>query len=152
MAKKAAKKPSGKKLPQEFVDTILRMDPKDLSAEAAREQIALDTLKKQLKDDSEIQDLNEKIKNLKDRVDTFEADLDMVTPVRLAKDAYEKAKDDNRDSDHDQALEDLAQAKTDLKLKKLEWKEDLDKRKATIKLMLKTFKSHLESGTVKSKL
>lgn len=152
MAKKAAKKPKGSKLPQEFVDTILRMEPKDLSAEAAREQIALDTLKKQLKDDSEIQDLNEKIKNLKDRVDTFEADLDMVTPVRLAKDAYEKAKDDNRDSDHDKALEDLAQAKTDLKLKKLEWKEDLDKRKATIKLMLKTFKSHLESGTVKSKL
>ena len=139
-------------LPQEFVDEILRMNPKDLAAEAAREQLSLEALKKQLKEDPQISDAQTKADDLKKQVKQHEEDLDRMAVVSRAKEAYEEAKEKNMDDDHQKAVEALVEADADVKALKSSWNEDLKKRKETVKLMMKTLKSHLESGALKTKL
>ena len=139
-------------LPQEFVDEILRMNPKDLAAEAAREQISLETLKQQLKEDPQISDAQTKADDLKKQIKKFDEDLDRYPSVAQAKEDYEKAKDNVRDDDHQKAIEAHSEADANVKALKSSWNEDLKKRKETVKLMMKTLKSHLESGALKTKL
>lgn len=139
-------------LPQELIDTILSMNPQDLAAEAAREQISFEALKKQLKEDPQIEEAKVKVEDFKNQVVGFVKEADKIPAVALAKEAYKKAKEEHINEEHQSTLEALIDAQGDLKALKQSWNEDLKRRKETVKFMMKTLKSHLESGALKTKL
>lgn len=132
------KKPRKGALPQEFIDRINRMKPEDVAVEAAREQLAIDTLKKEMKEDQKINDAKDLVTKLNDEID---AEKDVVE----ARAKLEEALQAHQDND------DYRTAKLDVKLHSLDWTQDISKRRKELKHMMKTIKSHIDSGALKLK-
>jgi vacuolar-type H+-ATPase subunit H len=130
-----SKKSSG--LPLEVEQQILSMPPGDLAVEAAREQVAVDTLKTQLKEDVEIRNLRDSLKEFKEK--EWDGDED----VQKAKEAYNNAKDAATSDEH-------RAARDDLKALEGSWKDDIKQRSKKLKYMRKTLKKHMESGALPS--
>lgn len=125
-------------LPQEFIDQVHAMKPEDLAVETTREQMAVETLKEQMKEDQTIQDAAKVVKDM-------EEEFDNDDEVRKAKDALAEILEAKKNS------EEYLQAKLDLKLHKETWTKDIRDRNKKIKFMMKTLRSHMNSGALKFK-
>ena len=132
------KKKSKNALPQEYVDKVHAMKPEDVAVEVAREQLAVAVLKKEMKEDQKIIDAQ----NVLDQLDEEIADQDKIKKLQGELDDL---------LDEEKADEGYVQAKLDVKLHKLEWTNDLRDRNKKIKFMMKTIKSHIDSGALKLK-
>lgn len=135
---KKPKKPRKGALPQEFIDKINAMKPEDVAVEAAREQLAIDTLKQELKEDQTVIDAKSLVEKLDEEIESENA-------VVKARGDLEEALASERDND------DYRQAKLDVKLQSLDWTQDINKRKKELKFMMKTIKAHISSGALKLK-
>jgi prophage DNA circulation protein len=139
-----AKKSGGKKgkkkdgLPIELVEEIQAMKPELLTIEAAREQLAIDTLKEQMAADDKIQSAQSALDQLNDQIDSED-------DVIQAKAKLEEVILSYRDTDE------YIQAKETLKAEKHVWQVDIRDRKKKLKLMMKTIKAHINSGALKLK-
>lgn len=136
MAKTKSKFP--KHLSQAQVQAILTMKPEDLSVEAARGHLALETFKEQLKGDHQISDLTAKKEDLEDAAKKSER-------VQQARAAYEEIYKAELGDEYENV-------KQDLKALRGAWREEGKKRRSEVKFMMKTLKSHMEVGLLKSKL
>jgi hypothetical protein len=125
-------------IPQELADQILALPAADLAVEAAREQLALDTLKKQVQNDHQIVDL-------KSQLDALVQAADEDDKVVAAYEAYEELRQNTLGEEYDKT-------KQDLKALRQGWNADLKGRKKKLKFMMKTLRSHMESGALKSKM
>lgn len=132
------KKKSKNALPQEYVDKIQAMKPEDVAVEMAREQFAVDSLKKDMKEDDKIIDAQ----NVLERLDDEIADQDKIK--KLQGELDDLIEEEKRDDAY-------CQAKLDVKLHKTEWLRDIRDRNRKIKLMKKTLQSHIASGVLKLK-
>jgi hypothetical protein len=124
-------------LPQEFKDRVLAMQPGDLAVESSREELAIETLKVQLKEDPQISDMQKKLDQMKDA-------LALEQQVQDAKEKLEELKATHAD-------EDMDKVKQDLKALKAGWNKDIKDRKKQRRFMLRCLKKHMESGALKSK-
>lgn len=125
-------------LPQEYVDKIHAMRPEDVAVEMAREDLAVDALKKQMKEDQKIIDAEGVLEQLDDEI----KGLPEIKKVQDQLDELIAAEKDN---------EDYSNAKLDVKLHKSEWQKDIRDRKKKIKLMKETINAHINSGALKLK-
>lgn len=134
----ARKKRKSKKgaLPQEFIDQIHAMKPEELAVEAAREQMAVETLKQQRKEDQNILDAEKVVKDMEEEFDRDQA-------VQEAREKLAEALEDKKSSDE------YLQAKLDVKLHRETWNKDINDRNKKIKFMMKTLRSHMNSGALK---
>jgi hypothetical protein len=133
-----AKKSKKSKLPQEFIDKILRMKPEDLAVEAARCHNQLDIAKEDIKNDTKLNDL-------KDQLEKFEDELDGHPDVVEAEDHAEKIRDENTSKDHVDAREQLKALRKGLN-------GELKETKLQYKFMRETLKTHMRSGLLKSRM
>lgn len=131
-------KKSKNALPQAYIDEINAMKPELVAVEAAREQLAVTTLKKQMKEDQNIIDAQ----NVLDKLDEEIADQDKIR--KLQNELDELVQEEKGDKDY-------VQAKLDVKLHKIEWTKDIRERNQKIKFMMKTIRSHIDSGALKLK-
>ncbi len=139
--KTGKKKKSKDAIPQEDVDRISLMKPEDLAIELSREQLQLESLQQQMKEDTTLTDYKKVVDDLENRIKT-EDDVVQATA------ALESIKDDHRNSTEYKELDD---AKQNLKAEKHGWNVDVKKRKKLIKFMMKTLRHHIDSGALKFK-
>lgn len=149
-AKKSKKSRSGLSIEQE--QEILNLKPQDLAVEAVREDSAIDTLKAQIKTDPQISSLEDKVKEKKKELTEHEAELSKTPAIVELMEKLEQLRTENRTEDHDKVLEQLSEAKEDLKALKKSWGEDIRGRGKKHKFMKKTLKRHMETGLLKSVL
>lgn len=124
-------------IPQELAEKYLSMSPEDLAVEAAREQLAIDILKVQIKEDDQIVQLDKVKKELEDALVKIP---EVVEAQEKLKEIIEK-----------HTPEELTGARMDLKALKQGWGADVKDRKKKVKFMMKTLKTHMENGELKSK-
>jgi len=125
-------------IPQEIVDSILALNPEDLAVEAARESLAIQELK-------DLQANDDKIVTLKERIKEFEAEIQRSEAVIKAKEDLAVAIENNTTEDH-------IQAKEDLKALKGGYSSDIKERSKKYKFMMKTLRSHMKAGLLKSRV
>ena len=136
MARKSRKSKSGLTIDEEQV--ILHLKPENLAVEAAREGLAVETLKQQKKDDPKISQLTEQKKEFDDAVNA-------VSTVVEAQAKLDELKDAEKSTDH-------LKVEEDLKALRKGWGGDIRQRSKKLKFMMKTLKSHMEVGLLKSKV
>ncbi len=129
-------------IPQDLVDRILGMKPEKLTVAAFFEGSRLQASKDQLKKDHKVADFKALIEKFKKALDEDPAVIAAQEKVTEAEDALAKAKLDNMDPDHIQAVEDL-------KLYKKSWQKEIRDRAKVHKFMIKTLDRHKESGALK---
>ena len=125
-------------IPQEVVDSILSLNPEDLAVEAARESLAIQELKDLCAND-------DKITTLKERIKEFEAELQRTEAVIKAKEDLAVAIENNTTEDH-------MNAKEDLKALRGGYTSDIRERNKKYKFMMKTLRSHMKAGLLKSRV
>lgn len=117
---------------------ILGMTPEDLAVEATRESIAIQELK-------DARDKDEKILDLKNKIKEFVVELHNCPAVVKAKEDLAVALENNQTQEH-------LEAKEDLKALKGGYNSDIKERSKKYKFMMKTLRSHMKSGLLKSKV
>jgi len=150
MAKKKFNK-SKSGIPLEMEEKILAMNPTDLAVETTFERNAIETLKNEQKSDDKISEISDKIKDLKERKKTEEAERDQSLKVKLAQEALDKAKEDETTDEQIKIENQIVEEKENLKAVRSSIADDIRDRSKLLKFMQKTLRRHIESGALKRK-